>query len=79
MVLICTHSDAKECHWHVNFVKKITYFGIRHFIESPSLTSCNTGKVVPPWGGGEWLYRDEDKPCDGLGGLGAYGLGGLGA
>lgn len=33
-----------------NFVKKITYFGIRHFIESPSLPSCNTGKGVPPWG-----------------------------
>ena len=29
--------------------------------------------------GRKQLYRDEDKPCDGLGGLGAYGLGGLGA
>ena len=34
-----------------NFVKKITYFGIRHFIESPSLPSCNTGQGYTPVGG----------------------------
>ena len=50
-----------------NFVKKITYFGIRHFIESPSLPSCNTGKGVPPLGGYSTKFymgrlRPEDQP-----------------
>ena len=55
-----------------NFVNKNTYFGIRHFIESPSLTSFNTGKGVPQLGeGGGRGYstkfyvrrlRPEDQP-----------------
>ena len=67
MVLNCTHSDAKECHWHMKFCQKNYLFWHPPFYRITIITSDATlAKVYPRGGYSTKFYmgrlRPEDQP-----------------